>query len=221
MSQQPSSPCSVCRLPSVAKGLCDKHYRRWKKFGSTAATLRPDDWGQREKHPLRQLWDWTGRAPQGRVKRWNDLWSFVADVGERPTGMRLRRYDPKRPWGPDNFYWKEPLTGGDYTTTNAEGRKRYQREWRAKNRLRSKSNDLKKSYGICIERYHEMLEAQDGKCAICKADARLAVDHCHVSGTVRGLLCHKCNRALGLFNDNAESLRAAAAYLESETILRL
>lgn len=43
---------------------------------------------------------------------------------------------------------------------------------------------------------------------------RLAVDHCHQSGKIRGLLCADCNRALGMFKDNAQALRRAADYIE-------
>ena len=68
--------------------------------------------------------------------------------------------------------------------------------------------------------YAQMLEAQDRKCKICGVEGgannrgdKLAVDHCHASGRIRGLLCHKCNTALGLFKDNPENLAAAIRYL--------
>ena len=63
---------------------------------------------------------------------------------------------------------------------------------------------------------------QDARCAICddigfkieqNAKALLAVDHCHTTGHVRGLLCHNCNRALGLLQDSVANLEAAIAYL--------
>lgn len=82
---------------------------------------------------------------------------------------------------------------------------------------------FKKSYGITIEDYDIMSESQGHVCAICgNAETaknqygikRLAVDHCHQSGTVRGLLCADCNRALGMFRDNPNLLRKAADYLE-------
>jgi len=72
--------------------------------------------------------------------------------------------------------------------------------------------------------YAIMLEKQGGVCAICKQPetfmhpkakrvARLAVDHCHDTGKVRGLLCAKCNRGLGYFRHNVAYLRNAEEYL--------
>lgn len=74
-----------------------------------------------------------------------------------------------------------------------------------------------RKYGISIERYDEMVAAQCGKCLICNLvpnSHRLAVDHCHVTGNVRGLLCSQCNAGLGLLRDDPERLRAALRYLE-------
>lgn len=93
------------------------------------------------------------------------------------------------------------------------------REWHRRNPHRSKHYDLKKSYGIGIEDYSDMLDRQEGKCAICRtAKARtpkgLCVDHCHKSKMVRGLLCDDCNRGIGIFKDDPALLRAAILYLE-------
>lgn len=60
---------------------------------------------------------------------------------------------------------------------------------------------LKNNYGITVQEYEQLLESQGGKCAICKNDCasgnRLAVDHNHATGIVRGLLCKVCNRQVG------------------------
>ena len=222
----PGPPCSVCRAPSVAKGFCDKHYRRWHKFGDTTATLRPADWGKRESHPLYGQWTWTNRGVAGRDSRWDDFYAFLQDIGDRPAdNYRLRRLDNSRPWGPENYYWSKTLEGRHYTLETAQGKREYQRVWRANNRLRSKHNDLKRNYGITLVEYDEMLAAQQIKCAICKKDqsdgGHLCIDHCHETGKIRGLLCHSCNRGLGFFKDQTAILEAAIAYLErhSETNL--
>ena len=64
----------------------------------------------------------------------------------------------------------------------------------------------------------ELHARQGGKCAICGTQyvlglKRLALDHCHETGRIRGLLCGSCNRGLGLFRDNPERLRKAIEYL--------
>jgi hypothetical protein len=78
---------------------------------------------------------------------------------------------------------------------------------------------LKRTYGLSKDEFDAMLAEQNGKCAICKAEApahhkkRLNVDHCHTTGMIRGLLCDACNRGLGLFKDNPELLHKAIQYL--------
>lgn len=75
---------------------------------------------------------------------------------------------------------------------------------------------LRSKYKITTRRYHAMLDAQGGRCAICKqipSNARFAVDHCHRTNRVRGLLCGKCNIGLGAFGDSAGRLKNAILYL--------
>lgn len=71
--------------------------------------------------------------------------------------------------------------------------------------------------------YDRLLEQQDERCKICcrlgsEFKRRLCADHDHRTGVVRGLLCHRCNKALGLFDDNPENLESAAQYLEKSWI---
>lgn len=78
------------------------------------------------------------------------------------------------------------------------------------------ANNLRYRYGIELEEYEQMLEDQGGTCYICDnppGKYRLSVDHCHESGTVRGLLCHDCNHGLGKFKDNIGLLFRAIKYL--------
>lgn len=85
---------------------------------------------------------------------------------------------------------------------------------------------LKRNYGITLADYEQMLEDQEHLCAICGGEGfvmkvchsiKLVVDHCHQSGAVRGLLCHNCNRALGLLQDDTTALQRALEYLEGAT----
>lgn len=74
-------------------------------------------------------------------------------------------------------------------------------------------------YGLEDGQYDEMVAAQGGVCAICRercsTGKKLAVDHDHVSGKVRGLLCSNCNRGIGFLRDDPARVRAAAEYLET------
>ena len=83
---------------------------------------------------------------------------------------------------------------------------------------------LKTKYGITLEDYNLLLIEQNNCCDICKKPEKaihnqtkklqkLAVDHCHKTGKVRGLLCQDCNRGLGKFHDNISNLTSAIKYL--------
>lgn len=76
------------------------------------------------------------------------------------------------------------------------------------------SNNRK--YGISVDEYDDLYSKQDGACAIRGKDnsgKRLCVDHCHSTGNIRGLLCHRCNVGIGMFLDNTELLASAILYL--------
>ncbi len=98
-------------------------------------------------------------------------------------------------------------------------REKYQREstniWYEK---------IQRRFGITQEQYEAILKKQDGLCAICSKpqgsgtnqDKRLAVDHDHKTGKIRGLLCTNCNPGLGFFKDDIVFLKRAIEYLERQ-----
>jgi len=96
----------------------------------------------------------------------------------------------------------------------------HSRAYNAKNRERIRAKqremryDLMHEYGLSVDRYREMMEAQEGCCLIClkKSDV-LCVDHDHTTGKIRGLLCKRCNAGLGQFLDDVASLARAIEYL--------
>jgi hypothetical protein len=92
--------------------------------------------------------------------------------------------------------------------------KQYRKQWGAIGDHKAKVRNLKKKYGITFEQYMEMVDDQGGFCAICRDPPPFVVDHCHVTGKVRGLLCVTCNLGLGGFRDNIKSLYTAIRYLE-------
>lgn len=89
---------------------------------------------------------------------------------------------------------------------------------------RMKDYDLKKLYGISLDDYEQLFNEQEGSCKICSRHIselnhghkkNLCVDHNHDTGKIRGLLCDKCNRGLGLFCDDETMLLKAVDYLKN------
>ncbi len=108
---------------------------------------------------------------------------------------------------------------GERTYTKEERSEKH-RQWRAKNPEAMKRHRLKKiadSYGIDLEDVKRVSERT--ACDICGSDYRLSVDHCHTTLKVRGLLCGKCNSALGFFKDDIEIMRKAIEYVQNEGLL--
>ncbi len=96
--------------------------------------------------------------------------------------------------------------------------------WRKKNPKRNKEiyrkHALKKKYNISIEEYERLEILQNHLCSICKrpqkkSNHELCVDHCHRTGKLRALLCHRCNTCLGLLSDDLDTVRNMISYLES------
>ncbi len=83
--------------------------------------------------------------------------------------------------------------------------------------LYQRDYDLRRNYGITLAEYDALAASQGGVCAVCREQCptgrRLSVDHDHQSGQVRGLLCSRCNQALGLFRDRSDLLLAAIQYI--------
>ena len=110
---------------------------------------------------------------------------------------------------------------------NIELRRAYNHEYHKTHREQHNRNGRKfvlKKAGWTVERCKDFEEAQQNKCAICRCPPRnvigtrgnkrvLCADHDHVTKKPRGLLCHRCNVSLGLLDDSADRLEAAAKYL--------
>jgi len=97
-----------------------------------------------------------------------------------------------------------------------EYHKKYKRAPRPYDANANRNSSLKRKFDITIEQYDQMFEAQGGKCAICGSlghtDRAFHVDHSHIDGEVRGLLCFRCNVRLGII-ENYEFYKKAVAYL--------
>ncbi len=88
-----------------------------------------------------------------------------------------------------------------------------------KGKLSTTNTKLKRKFGITTDDYAKMYSDQNKKCLICGASEsdngyKLAVDHCHKSGKIRGLLCRSCNLGIGNLKENIDSLNQAILYLE-------
>lgn len=80
---------------------------------------------------------------------------------------------------------------------------------------RMKGWHLERKYGLTVAEKKKLVEKQKGRCAICegKFGMKLAVDHDHKTGEVRGLLCNNCNRGIGHLQENVDTLKNAIDYL--------
>jgi hypothetical protein len=90
-----------------------------------------------------------------------------------------------------------------------------------KGRIARKNRELKRKYGITMKDFDSIYRHQEGKCAICKITLLMlgrdtCIDHSHKSGKIRGILCAKCNKALGLFADSYNRLLSAAEYIREQ-----
>jgi hypothetical protein len=128
--------------------------------------------------------------------------------------------------------WKYKTEAERATARKAAARRHYERNktaviakskkrWREKHARMAhvaRSAKLLRIYGLTRETYDALLVQQAGLCAIChgpptRNDEFLVVDHCHLTGRVRGLLCHRCNSAIALLHDDPEILRRASEYV--------
>lgn len=115
----------------------------------------------------------------------------------------------------------------EYYETNKKILLEKSREYRQRPevKFKRKQYELNKTYNISVEEYDKLWESQNGVCAICgqpETSIRegkikpLSVDHDHETGKIRGLLCNRCNRALGMFEDSPDLLLKASAYLREK-----
>lgn len=106
----------------------------------------------------------------------------------------------------------------------ADLQRKYKAEEPERVAARKRKAHLKKEFGITSADYEDMLAAQNGVCAICGTNSpsphrvNFYIDHNHVTGAVRGLLCSKCNAGLGQFQDDVKLLAKAISYLEKHNV---
>lgn len=194
------------------KGLCSVHYSRLRTRGSTSYIGKANEGAT--KHPLYQTWK--GVRRRGCVPEWMEFGAFAEAVGERPHFMaHLLRKRQGDPLGPDNWKWSSTKK----RKKDGKWKREASRVYHLKNGEKLRGAMLRYRFDLTLEEYARMEAAQDGCCAICRLrpsrrSRRMAVDHCHTSGAIRGLLCGPCNTGLGSFKDDVARLEQAILYLK-------
>jgi hypothetical protein len=156
----------------------------------------------------------------GRCKEEKELHSF----GKKGNGYQsycipCRRIKQKE-WVAANPQRSENVRkrAAEWTKNNPERAKANRDKYRLKNiediRERSAHQHRQRTYGINQEDYENMLNGQDGVCAICKNGSKLWVDHSHSTGMVRGLLCPSCNTLVGYIETHGNLIDKAKNYIK-------
>jgi len=112
-----------------------------------------------------------------------------------------------------------------YSTVYYRKNKERFRKYREKSKEKNKERQLKINHGITPEEQELMLVRCNGRCEICFVEVKkkdgmsqksdyMCIDHCHNTGSIRGILCCRCNLALGGFKDSIDILKSAVKYLE-------
>ena len=140
------------------------------------------------------------------------------------TAEQRRAYAKKYYSDPKNVEARRAQQNAKYKN-DAEWRERRLaavKEYKRKNPGYRLIVELRSKYKISPEEYAALLRKQKGLCAVCRQPERaklrgktkrLALDHCHRTGKIRGMLCSRCNTALGLLGDSVPLLRAAIKYM--------
>jgi hypothetical protein len=117
----------------------------------------------------------------------------------------------------------------NFYSNNKEKERLRTKIYRKKNPDRVRGNELRYNYWPslswqeALQAYKNLFDSQQGCCPICKKhqtefNKKFAVDHCHETGKIRGLLCDACNKAIGLLNDDHETALSAHSYLKTHDV---
>src|ERR1700737_940265 len=132
-------------------------------------------------------------------------------------GTKMSRYKT------DEYRERHAAYAREWRKTHKSGNSERMKRWKQNNpekyRAIQANSSLKKNYGITVEQRDQIFALQGSCFAICRStdsgrkNSAWAVDHCHKTQKIRGVLCHPCNGVLGYARDNPETLAAAIKYL--------
>lgn len=157
--------------------------------------------------------------------------AIIAGRADRLKGEARARAKKWREKNPDavraiqkKFYHSNPNARDEARARHKKQREANPEAYRAyyRDRARNRRHEIrwehiKRAFGLSREQWESIFTLQGNKCAICPATepgrTNWHTDHCHETNVVRGILCGNCNAGLGLFDDNEDTLIAAAAYV--------
>ena len=201
-----------CSEAHLARGMCGYHYRQWRRKGGGAKPCTIEGC----KNPSESV----GMCPahRERVRR------------RKPTDTQIRQWrKPEELLERNEFGHKKCIHCSEWLPESSfsKGTSRDGLQGRCKSCV--KWVHVEKTYNITKRGYEQLLATQGGGCMICgkteEGGARFHIDHDHsccpkggsCGDCVRGILCSDCNTGIGLFYDNPDLLRCAAAYVETHT----
>lgn len=221
--------CSVedCQQRVHAKGFCNKHYRRFQRCGDVHAS--------RKEHRAKSNRETGLAATRSEIPHWPETERTCRKCGEtkpigefaKGDGGHLRwackdcKAEQHRQWRERNpehvAEWHRKY--GQMPERKAAHRDRQRHYYYDDPQAQRARHLLRRNYGITVDEYDAILAQQNGVCAICgnrcKSGRALAVDHDHITGKLRGLLCMNCNRAIGWLNGDPDLIVRAAEYVLS------
>lgn len=201
--------------PRIENRLCE-WYDAWLMAKDRTEYLKA--WREANKERVKAWREANKEHLRTNYKRWRE-----ANRERRDAYMRdwreankehTREYN--KAYQENNKEWIKPLMqeyrADNREALNAKSRQRYHERYTES----AREHQYQSKYGISVAQYEEMLARQGGLCAICRKPPtrkRLYIDHCHTTLVVRGLLCQKCNHAIGLLGDDPALCEAAGRYL--------
>lgn len=197
-----------CEAKYWGRGYCQKHAYRMEKYG------QPDPSGLKVATP-KGLYLSDGITKTCSTCHAQKPVAEFSKQSVRPDGFNITCKECLK--ARHAIRYKDPVKRQRIRDAGAR--------WRERNPDADADKTLRRKYGITLAQYDEMFEAQGGVCALCKKGEttkrrkkgdgreRLAVDHCHDTGRVRGLLCFKCNTAIGSLGDTEEDALRVVKYL--------
>ena len=110
---------------------------------------------------------------------------------------------------------KKPRTSPEELAQHRARAREYYHRNKAKAKACTEASRVKRVYGLTSDQLEGLKAAQGNSCALCRKEVKLVIDHCHLTGEVRGLLCHHCNTGLGALGDSIGGLQRAIEYLKN------